>query len=264
MDNYINQEYFLPLLEDFYLKTKDLYDCGYDQGPFIPYTMPLYSKSKLKIFYIGRDTYWWCTYQVLESAYNNSLLSDYMNANKNCIDVNKMLSWKNKAGAFWTFVCKLHLLIRTGKYYDDITNITPKDEEYKLLEEIGYGNLYSIETQETLNKEERGVLRNISDIEKYHKICNAAQSFEKLKSIIEAYNPDVIFIMTWLDRDSFFEGTDYEWQKNYYNDKYRAVYLSKTYKAKIIWTLHPRRFSFLKTNIHEMCTYLDETLKILL
>lgn len=262
--NYINQDYFLPLLDDFYSKTKDLYDCGYDQGPFIPYTMPLYSESKLKIFYMGRDTYWWCPYHVLQLAYSKSLLSDYMNANKNCVDVDKMLSWKNNAGAFWTFVCKLHLFIRTGKYYDDIMDITPQDEEYKLLEEIGYGNLYAIETSETLKKEERGVWSNISDIEKYHKICNAAQSFEKLTSIIEAYNPDVIFIMTWLDKDSFFEETDYEWQKNYYEENFRAVYLSKTYKAKIIWTLHPRRFSFLRTNIQEMCTYLAKTLKMLL
>ena len=260
--NYINQEYFLPLLEDFYLKTKNLYDCGYDQGPFIPYTMPLYMESKLKIFYIGRDTYWWCPYDKLQSSYNSSLLSDYLSTNTNCVDVDKMLSWNNNSGSFWTFVCKLHLLIRTGRYKDDITDITPR--EYNLLEEIGYGNLYSIETPETLQKEERGVWSGISDIKKYHEICDASQYFEKLKSIIEAYGPDVIFITTWIDRDSFFEGTDYEWQKSYYVDNYRSVFLSKTYKAKIIWTSHPNRFRFMGTNIREMCTYLTGTLKMLL
>ena len=57
--NCINTDYFKPFLQAFCEKTQPLYTCGYPWGPFVPYTMPRYNDADVKIFYMGRDTYYW-------------------------------------------------------------------------------------------------------------------------------------------------------------------------------------------------------------
>ncbi len=262
MDNYINKEYYLPILKEFCEKTMSLYECGYPQGPFIPYTMPNYKSAPLKIMYVGRDTWEWTRCNVLIDAYKNGCLNDYLEANINNVDVDTMLKWKNKSKAFWTFVDKLHLLIRTNEYVSDLTSINKTQKE--ILNEVGYGNLYSIEIPATLKKridsfEDVKVWTLITNKEQYQCIREAAKPFETLMSMIEAYNPDYMFVLTWIDKDEFFEGTDFQRQENLYEEKFRAIYTSKQYQTKIIWSLHPNRFSFEKTDIEEMCYYLADT-----
>ena len=148
MENKINKPYYLPLLKYFCDKTISLYDGVYDQGPFIPYVMPNYANAPIKILYVGRDTFYWEPFETLQKAYYEGNLGNYLDANTRCVTTEKMLEWKNNAGSFWNMVNKLHLLIRTGKYISDITAIG--EEEKILLEEIGYGNLYSIELPQTI------------------------------------------------------------------------------------------------------------------
>lgn len=234
----INMGYFLPLLKEFCDKTIPLYDKGYDQGPFVPYTMPKYGSAPVKIMYVGRDTYYWEPIETLKKSYKENRLEDYLDANTKCVDVDKMLTWKNNSGSFWNFANKLHLLIRTGQLVSDITTIDEKQKE--ILEEIGYGNLYSIELIETLRKryEEPTLLPSTE----YYTICEAAKPFESLRTMIEAYHPDYVFVLSWIEKMDFLDGTDFQWQKDLYTDsdkKYRAVYLSKQYKTKVIWSLHP-------------------------
>ena len=93
----------------------------------------------------------------------------------------------------------------------------------------------------------------------YCQIREAGRPFEKLKSVIEAYHPDFIFIFNWEERDDVFEGMDFEWQKVYYKDKLQAVYTLPGYSTKVIWTSHPRRYSYLGTNIEEMAGSLADT-----
>lgn len=73
------------------------------------------------------------------------------------------------------------------------------------------------------------------------------------------YHPDFIFIFNWEERDDVFEGMDFEWQKVYYKDKLQAVYTLPGYSTKVIWTSHPRRYSYLGTNIEEMAGSLADT-----
>ena len=90
----INMGYFLPLLKEFCDKTIPLYDKGYDQGPFVPYTMPKYGSAPVKIMYVGRDTYYWEPIETLKKSYKENRLEDYLDANTKCVDVDKMLTWK--------------------------------------------------------------------------------------------------------------------------------------------------------------------------
>lgn len=254
MENYINKDYYLPLLKDFCDKTLSLYDKGYDQGPFIPYTMSNYGSAPLKIMYVGRDTYYWESVETLKKAYQDDRLEDYLEANKKCVDVNTMLKWKNSSGSFWNFASKLHLLIRTGQYVSDITTIDEKQKGF--LEEIGYGNLYSIELHETIKT--RYEDPNLLATPEYQIICEAAKPFESVISMIEAYHPDYIFVLSWIDKD-FLDGTDFQEKKEWFEKGFRAVYTSNYYPTKVIWSLHPRRFSFMGTNPEEMCHYLANT-----
>lgn len=257
MGNNINKQYYLPLLKDFCNKSISLYEKGaYDQGPFIPYVMSNYINAPIKIMYVGRDTYYWEPYETLHKAFIEDNLSQYLDANIRCVTTNLMLTWKNNSGSFWNMVDKLHLLIRTGKFFSDITAIG--DEEKLLLEEIGYGNLFSIELPQTIKK--RYEDDNFGFPKEYWEICDAAKPFEKLKSIIKAYDPDYVFVFSWIDKeDDFFEGTDYEWQEDWFEDGFRSVFISKQYRTKVIWTLHPNRFKYLQTSVEKMCYYLADT-----
>lgn len=102
--------------------------------------------------------------------------------------------------------------------------------------------------------------------QEYLAICKAAKPFETLKSMIEAYQPDYVFVLSWIEKNEFFDGTDFEWQKNFYHDtdkKYRAVYLSKQYKTKVIWTLHPNamwRKGLNKNDTQNLMIFLANTL----
>ena len=52
----------------------------------------------------------------------------------------------------------------------------------------------------------------------------------------------ILFLSKYIEKMDFLDGTDFQWQKDLYTDsdkKYRAVYLSKQYKTKVIWSLHP-------------------------
>lgn len=59
MENFVNTTVYLPLLRQFCDSTLPLYRCGYPYGPFIPHVFPRYGAAPLKIFYVGRDTYYW-------------------------------------------------------------------------------------------------------------------------------------------------------------------------------------------------------------
>ena len=255
MKNFVNKQYYLPLLNDFCNKTIPLYEGAYDQGPFIPYVMSNYKDAPIKIMYVGRDTYYWEPFDTLHKAFVEGNVEKYLDANKRCVTTDIMLNWKNNSGSFWNMVDKLHLLIRTGEFFSDITTIGEKQKN--ILEEIGYGNLFSIEIPNTIKK--RYGNDTYCPPKEYWEICNAAKPFETLKSMIQAYEPDYVFVFSWRDKDDFFEGTDYTQCKEWYEHDFRAVYTSKQYHTKVIWTSHPNRYSFLQTSVEEMCYYLADT-----
>lgn len=255
--NNINKEYFAPLFEQYIKKTKEVRNCGYWQMPFIPYTFSLYQSAPVKVFFIGRDTYYWCSY---EESYTGDPKA-YMKANAEYVTINNYKNDWSLSGSFWGMVGKLQLQLMTGKYHSSIEELS--EDGWKILESVGYGNLFSIELPETLKKKEE--YDDISDWDGYQKLQQLAKPFESLKTIFEAYGePDVVFVLSWIDKEAdFFEGLDYESKAEFYEDGLRAVYLSKTHKTKVIWTSHPRRFPFLSTNPQKMCQYLCDTYKAL-
>lgn len=267
--NNINHEYFVPIFRHYLSSIQQKKDCGYWQLPFIPYTFPKYESAPIKVFYVGRDTNYWCEN---DKVYNERP-EVYLKDNASYVDVDNIKKDWNKAGSFWGTVAKLHLQLITGVYHHSIEELSLDD--WELLEGIGYGNLHSLELPETLKKkkyhpkgssEERTEYDDICDFQGYKALRNLAKPFENLKTLFSAYGePDIVFVLSWTDKDDFFEGLDdYECQKEWYEEGFRSVFLSDSHKTKVIWSSHPSRFSFMKTNQSEMCKYLCDTANALL
>lgn len=262
--NNINETYFVRRFEHIINDVTDIRRCGYGQMPFIPYTFSLYQSAPLKAFFIGRDTYYWCDY---DESYANNLRA-YMKDNAEYVTIDNYQNDWSTSGSFWGMVGKMQLQLYTGKYYNSIEELTKN--EWKILDSVGYGNLFPLELPSTLKKKKynyghKGIERNeyedIVDRVSYRTLQRKFQSFCNLKAIFEAYGePDVVFILSWSGSEKiFFEGLDYESKNEWYEHGLREVYLSKTHKTKVIWSSHPRRFSFLETNPQEMCQYLCDT-----
>lgn len=252
-ENRTNVEYFKPLLQQFISKNKSLYEeSGYPYGLFIPYTLPNYAKAPVKIFYAGRDTYYWTDKKVMLDCYNSNKLEDYFTESQSNITVEKSLSWGNAAGAFWSFVDKLHLYIRTGKIYD-LTSLS--DNEIEILKEIGYGNLNCMEVNKTLFDNE-GRDQADFDIEKLSLLRSESRVFDNIEHILKAYNPDFIVILNWEDRDDYFGNIKFNWHEDLYIDQKRAVYTLEGYDTKIIWGPHPNAFKFKSENQESMINIL--------
>ena len=103
--------------------------------------------APLKIFYVGRDTYYWKEIELMLDAFDNGNLESYLWENASAVDLETRLNWGNGSGAFWSFVNKLHLYIRTGQI-QDLNDLTEEDKA--ILQEVGYGNVNCMELDDTL------------------------------------------------------------------------------------------------------------------
>lgn len=145
---------------------------------------------------------------------------------------------------FWKFCQRLHLYIRTGREDFEITQLT--NDEYDIIEEMGYGNLNTIEHDNTLKKGRKDKDGNTIDgdwyrinREKFYQIRQASREIDKLKHLLEAYNPDLIIILNWEERKDVFEGLSETWVEDQYIEGIRAVYTLANKSTKILWTSHP-------------------------
>lgn len=265
-DNYRarRSEIYTPLLKRF---TKEygeqLLNSGYPWAPFIPYAFSSYGTEGPKIFYIGIDTYYWETFpQDLINCQTINNFEYLFQKNDDIVTSRRILiDWANDGVGFWKFVSKLHLLIRTGKLYSNHELRELSLEEFKLIDEIGYGNLNSMELPKTLSKEE--IWEDI-DQDLYYQIKDATDKiFDPLKNLLEAYHPDYIFILSSnFDEEKSLAELNYKNLEEYNEDNFRALYKIDGFNTKIIRSCHPSRFKFLSTNYDEMAEYLVESIKL--
>lgn len=252
----MNQAVLISELQAFCSNTLQYYGCGYPYGPFIPYTMPNYDRTEKKIFYIGRDTNGWVEKSCLEASFQENNLNRYIDANSNVVSIENIVdpSWTYNPTSFWGFVSRLHLLISTGIYKTDTGCLT--DNEKNALSQLGYGNLHSIELPDTLGD----VYESISPKSSFETICKEAHRFEKIKLILDLYAPDYIFILSWSNREDIFEGLQSINHQEWYKDGILSVYTIKGYRTKVLWTSHPRRFSYLGVRSEDAINMLADTL----
>lgn len=223
-------------------------DCRTDDAalpwpPMLPFVYPKYWESKMRIFYIGRDTYGWGAgdgnFSYFFCKYDERDFGGYMDKNSSVLRTESRIGeWAGCTGSFWHVVNLLHLRIRFGRIAD-LNNLSV--EEKDALDEIGYGNLNSIEIPQTLQKE--GCWERI-DKDKYWAIKNASNKFlDKYKLLLDAYAPQISIITSWSgDEASYFEGLRYERIVDETEGKLK-VWVYKVSNGNqdsiVIWTCHP-------------------------
>ncbi len=248
--NLLNVNYYSRLLESYILENQSLIlESGYPYGPFIPYTFPRYPEAPIKIFYVGRDTYYWIERSELIDDKGEVYIENYFSKNKAAVTRDVTLKWGNMSGAFWSFVDKLHLYIRTG-IVKDLTNLN--DDDLNILDEIAYGNMNCMELDKTLINNE-GREESDFDREKLNQLRCNSRCFDRIEHILNAYPcPDFIVILNWEDREDYFEKVDYTFEEDLFIENIQSVLSLKDYKTKIIWGPHPNRFKFLGENSESM------------
>jgi hypothetical protein len=273
----INKEYFLPLVKEFCQTANEIGQAGYPvNGLFVPYTFEKYATAPKKIFYVGRDTYGWVPFADMMNDYNNGELSNYLEKNANVVTVQGKetrekyrLSLKesfnyNKT-EFWPFCQKLHMYITKGLFSVDIQSLI--DEDYQVMEQMGYGNLNSIEHDETLKKvpQEAPIWYRI-DRPKFRQLRQASRNLDKILHILKAYNPDLIIILNGENRDDVLDGLQI--QKVIHCSTIpnirQDIYTLEGYSTQILWSIHPNSFKFNSTNLEQMLKSLGDTARDLL
>lgn len=239
-------------------------DCRADNsvlpwGPMLPYVYPCYGVYEQRYFYIGRDTYGWDLgggdgFSDFFEKYDASDLAGYLSKNCSALSTEKRINgWLGHTGSFWYVVNMLHLRLRQRQILD-MGVLSPKMLD--VLNEIGYGNLNSIELPVTLQKQ--GCWNDI-DQEKYWIIKKSAEKhIDRYDLINDVFCPSVSIIMTWTGNEAvYFRDMDYERLADETIGKLKiVVFLVKKggLQSIIVWTYHPSYLPRIKVE----CAYFVE------
>jgi len=249
------EEIYLELLKEFLNDVKDYKDKVDMSGLFLPHTLSKYSSAKTKYFYCGQDTYEWTNFSKMIKYYENNDITGYLDENNSWPSVDEIIEYSNnKEGNFWTLIIRLHIYLHRKKIIN-VNTITERDKV--LLEEIGWGNINSIEIPKTLQNRE---LWESLDKDCYWDIKEKSRAFDSIKHIMDLYNPDYIFIFNWAEskEEDVFKGLRPNWNKDEYIEGIISTYCFDDYKTKLIWCLHPNSLRYKSMNINELIEEIDK------
>lgn len=246
-----NQEkIYAPLIRDFKNLTSNLYKKLWKNktadlsGLFIPHVFDDYYNAKTKVFFIGQDTYGWLE---LEKTYIWSEKDYLAENNKWPESVDTTLKWTNPY-TFWNFVNRLQLAFNDEKY-DSLQNLS--SSQRKILNQVGWGNIYSLEILETIAKYGEEFNQSF-DHSVYSDLLKNTQKISKLKNVIDAFHPDYILILAWKYVDDWYlEGLDAQYIANESIDNLLSVYKLNN-GTKVLWTYHPQALCRKKQNLEEL------------
>ena len=156
---------------------------------------------------------------------------------------------------FWQFCQKLQLYISTGKIYDSLYDLSPSD--YSIIEEIGYANTNSLETQQTLYR--RGYWYDIENQYGYWKLKEFSSNLNSFANLLEAYSPDVIIVFNWGFSESILDGLITSVIE--YIDDLLRIRRIRNNNTVIIETCHPSRMKYLGVSEEEMIHLIGDKVK---
>ena len=218
-------------------------------GLFLPYTLSRYNSAKKKCFYFGQDTYGWIDFNKMIEYYENNNIIGYIEENNNLMTVDKIIEYSNnKEGNFWTLIIRLHVFLCTNEIIN-VNEFSENDKQY--LEEIGYGNLNSIELPKSLQNQ--GLWDTLNETI-YWDVKEKSRVFDSLKYVLDLYDPDYIFIFNWdasKEKDTFYRLVPHCNTESYI-DGIISTYSIENYKTKLIWCPHPNNLRFKSMNINEL------------
>ncbi|MFN4233877.1 MAG: hypothetical protein ACK4IK_03625 [Bacteroidia bacterium] len=183
--------------------------------PFKTIAGKKYDSAKIKIAYIGLETKGW----------------------EGCINfLNQKESFTENLGGFWDLVLALHLKIK--KIELGVHEVL--DSKFEMLNDFVWGNLNVLENTSAILKRNKTI--NKALIKEYIKIKTKSEPLNKLKFLLEKFQPEFIFILSWQKDDGeYFEGVDYYSSINKNDDEMIYTYIvnHKNKEVKVIWTCHP-------------------------
>ena len=185
------KEFYAEPLRQFLSEVDPLGDFGYPYGIFLSHPLPEYDKAAKKIFYVGRDTNGWGNYYKMMELYHQGKLMEYLD-NQWPTSAEEMMRWGNRM-AFWTVVFKLQIYLNHGVLLHRLQDYS--EEQKKCLLGLGFGNMNCVEIKASLQRE--NVWKDIEE-EKYWPFKENSRRFDRLKDILDLYNPDYIFLFTAL------------------------------------------------------------------
>jgi hypothetical protein len=239
---------YKPLLENFCNDVKIYRGKINISGLFLANAMENYESSKHKCFYIGQDTYWWTDFDNMIDLCLSGKAHEYINKNNKWLSTQKIISQSsNNAGSFWTMVIRLHIYLKTNELVN-VNNLNK--DQVDMINDMGWGNLNSIEIPRTLQNEERWNDINESD---YWDIKKKSVIFDRIKLILDIYNPDTMFIFNWCDdtkTEQVLDGLEVEWNEKTYIQNIISTYKIKGYNTHLIWGSHPNNLKWQGTNIN--------------
>lgn len=256
--------FYVEPFSQFLSEVDSLGDFGYPYGIFFSHPLPEYDIAQKKVFYIGRDTNGWDDYYRMMEQYHHGQVLDYLD-DQWPTSAKEMMGWGDTM-TFWTVVFKLHIYLNHGVLLPSIYDYS--DEQKQCLLGLGFGNKNCVEVKESLQNDrmedsETGEKTNVwhyIDEDKYWIFKEKSRRFDRLKVILELYEPDLVYILSWPDDFTFTDGVnlieDQSLRKNYWS----YVYSIEGYKTKLIWTSHPSFFARRITrNVNEVVKYLGDT-----
>ena len=247
------KEYYFEPLRQFLSEVAPLGDFGYPYGIFLSHPLPEYDKAAKKIFYVGRDTNGWGDYYEMMELYHQGKLMEYLD-NQWPTSAEEMMGWGNRM-AFWTVVFKLHIYLNHGVLLPRLQDYS--EEQKKCLIGLGFGNMNCVEIKASLQREK--VWKDIEE-EKYWPFKEKSRRFDRLKDILDLYNPDYIFLFTWSDDSDYMQNVNLIEDPSMREEYWRCVYSIEGYKTKLIWTSHPTYFAWnITQDVNKVVKYLGDT-----
>ena len=271
------EEIYVPMLLNYFSHYKDwLIEVGKPNfyvddlyGLFLANTGEKYPIITPKIFYIGKETKgWYPIFQEMMELCSNNTAEEYIRKQNEWLLQDKF--YKEIKNPFWKWVAKLHIYLHTNELPTDLKKLNDKQKE--LLHSIGWGNINSMITPQGLGQYGK-IDDNVNiweDIDKevYQYIKKSSQMFDKIKLILDIYNPDVIFIFNENESEeeyykNYLEGLKITGcpETNMYDD-FLISYSIEGYTTKIIWTSHPRYLEIIGVNIEDIKKAYDIIMKM--
>lgn len=257
-----NQEkIYQPLIESFKKQTSNLYKKLWVKkssdidlsGLFIPHVFDDYYNAEKRIFYIGQDTYYWTS---LSDVYSLNSTDYLMKNNAWPESVDKTLEW-TRPYDFWNFVNRLHLVLN-DEQCDGLQNLVSPQRH--LLNQLGWGNIYSLETFGTIKKYGEEVT-NAFDFSVYSMMFEEAKKISNLKNIMDAFNPDYVVILAWQDVEEwYFKDLNVRYIEEESIEHLLSVYELENSRKKILWTYHPNALRFKGQDLGELMNILRSRL----
>jgi len=247
------KEFYLKPFTEFLAEIEPMGDFGYPYGLFFSHPLPEYDSSRIKVFYVGRDTNGWGYYEEMMELNRTGNVIGYIADQWPCT-TEDMMKWGNRM-AFWTIVFKLHIYLNHNVILPRIQDYS--DDMKRCLLGIGFGNMNCVEIPDSLRRE--GCWDSIIQ-DKYYSFKEKSRRFDRLKDILDLYEPDFVYIFSWTDDYVFLKDIEITEMTEMREDHWRAVYSIKGYRTKLIWTSHPTHFARRITrDIDTVVKYLGET-----